>query len=105
MITPDTNILSTFARIDALDLLFVLFAKDEISIVPAVYAEVVAGVNEGHLFLHGVIQLVAKGRLKLLALTPEEVVQRLQLPPTLNAGEAESITVCRSRGAAFVTND
>lgn len=30
---------------------------------------------------------------------------RQKLPSSLNSGEAESITVCRTRGAAFLPND
>ena len=45
------------------------------------------------------------GRLKLFVLTAEEFMQRLRLPTSLGSGEAESIGLCQSRGAAFVTND
>lgn len=33
------------------------------------------------------------------------MIRHLRLPTSLNAGEAESIALCKSRGAAFVTND
>jgi predicted nucleic acid-binding protein len=101
----DTSILGTVARIGALDLLFALFAKDELGVAPAVDAEVVAGVSEGRRFLQPVVELVKGGQLTLIALTAAEVVQRLSLPTSLGDGEAESIALCQSRGAAFVTND
>ena len=46
MILADTNILGTFARVGALDLLFDLFSRDELGVAPAVYAELLAGVRE-----------------------------------------------------------
>ena len=49
--------------------------------------------------------MVEKETLVLLPLTAQEIVQRLGLPLSLNAGEAESIALCKARGAAFVTND
>jgi predicted nucleic acid-binding protein len=51
MILVDTNILGTFARVDALDLLFELFSDDEIGVAPAVYAELLAGLRERRTFL------------------------------------------------------
>lgn len=105
MIVLDTSILSTFALINQLDLLFALFPKDEAGIPSAVYAELVVGVREGRQFLNSAVELMEKGRLKLWALTAEEVVRRLDLPESLGDGEAESIVLCQSRGAAFVTND
>ncbi len=91
MIVPETKILGTFARVDALDLLVALFNKDQIGIVPAVYVELVAGVREGRDFLQTAVKRVEKGKFKLVPLSAEEVVQRLQLPKSLDDGEAESI--------------
>lgn len=105
MTALDTNIISTFALIGALDLLFALFDKDKLVITPGVYAELLAGVREGRGFLQKAVELVESGQLKLVALTTEEVKQRLRLPSSLGTGEAESIALCLSRGAAFVTND
>jgi predicted nucleic acid-binding protein len=105
MILLDTNIIGTFALIDSLDLLLSLFAQEEIGVAPAVYAELVAGVREGRSFLQAAVDWVESGKLTLFALTAGEVIQRLNLPSSLNDGEAESIALCQSRGAAFVTND
>ncbi len=105
MILADTNILGTFARVEGLDLLFDLFSHDDIGVASAVYAELLAGVREGRQFLQTVVELIESGRLKLFALTADEVVRRLKLPSSLDNGEAESITLCRTREAAFLTND
>jgi predicted nucleic acid-binding protein len=105
MILVDTNILGTLARVKRLELLRDLFGQDEIGICPAVYAELLAGTREGRQFLQSAVDLVVKGGIKLVALTADEIVGRQKLPSSLDSGEAESITVCQTRGAAFVTND
>jgi predicted nucleic acid-binding protein len=105
MIFVDTNILGTFAIVEALDVLLGLFADEECALVPAVYAEVAAGVREGRQFLQSVLDLVDAGRLKVVPLTADEIVGRQELPTSLDDGEAESITICQTRSAAFVTND
>jgi predicted nucleic acid-binding protein len=105
MILLDTNILGTFARVEALDVLLNLFGREEVALTPAVYAELAAGVREGRQFLQPTLDLVDQGRRKLVPPTAEEVVQRQQHPTSLDDGEAESITICQARSAAFVTND
>lgn len=40
MILVDTNILSSFARVDELELLFVLFPRSPLGVTPAILAEV-----------------------------------------------------------------
>ena|SRR6266404_2814119 len=105
MILVDTNILGTFARVNALELLFALFRREEIGLAPAVYAELLAGIREGRQFLQAAIDVIESGRLKLIALTADEVVQRQKLPASLDDGEAESIVLCQVRDAAFITND
>ncbi len=88
-----------------MDLLFALFAKDELGVAPAVYTELVAGLREGRQFLQPAVAMVESDKLSLLALTAKEVVAASRLPTSLDAGEAESIALCQSRGVAFVTND
>ncbi|MBI3911058.1 MAG: hypothetical protein HY320_09015 [Armatimonadetes bacterium] len=51
------------------------------------------------------MEQVQSGKMALCPLTAEEIVQRLNLPSSLSDGEAESIALCKSRSAAFVTND
>jgi predicted nucleic acid-binding protein len=105
VIVLDTSIISTFALIGAMDLLYALFPNDDLVVTPAVYTELVVGTREGRPFLQAVVEQVESGRLKLCVLTAEEFMQRLRLPTSLGSGEAESIVLCQSRGAAFVTND
>jgi predicted nucleic acid-binding protein len=105
MILADTNILGTLARVERLELLLNLFGQDELGVCPAVYAELLAGIREGRRFLQPAVNLVEQGTIKLVALTADEILGRQKLPGSLDSGEAESITVCRTRGAAFLTND
>jgi predicted nucleic acid-binding protein len=105
MILLDTNILGTFTLIGAMDTLLGLFRKDEVGVVPAVYAELLDGLREKRTFLQTAIDMVESKRLTLFTLSADEVVQRHHLPTSLDDGEAESITLCQARGAAFVTND
>ena len=105
MIVLDTSIISTFALISAMDLLYALFSNEDLGVTPAVYTELVVGVREGRHFLQVAVAQVESGRLKLFMLTAEEFMQRLRLPTSLGSGEAESIVFCQSHGAAFVTND
>ena len=105
MILVDTNILGTLARVERIPLLLDLFGQDEIGVCPAVYAELLTGTREGRQFLQLAVQLIEAGTIKLVALTADEILGRLKLPTSLDSGEAESITVCQTRGAAFLTND
>jgi predicted nucleic acid-binding protein len=105
VIVLDTSIISTFALIGAMDLLYALFPNDDLGVTPAVYTELVVGAREGRQFLQAAVEQVESDRLKLFVLTAEEFMQRLRLPTSLGSGEAESIVLCQSRGAAFVTND
>ena len=51
MIVLDTSIISTFAFIGAMDLLYALFPTDDLGVTPAVYTELVVGSREGRQFL------------------------------------------------------
>jgi predicted nucleic acid-binding protein len=58
MILADTNVLSTFAKINQLPLLIQCFADDQIGTVPAVYEEVQRGVQKGYPLLQAIVDLV-----------------------------------------------
>jgi predicted nucleic acid-binding protein len=51
VIVLDTSIISTFALISAMDLLYALFPNDDLGVTPAVYTELVIGAREGRQFL------------------------------------------------------
>lgn len=56
MVIIDNNILSTFARISEINLLFKIFNPEEIGVTPAVYQEFKHGLELGHLFLQEIFK-------------------------------------------------
>jgi predicted nucleic acid-binding protein len=105
MIVCDTNILSTFARVGVLKLLFKLFPKHEFVIPKAVYEEIMEAVRYGATFLYSVLALVDSGQIRLLSLTPEEERDKSTLPQSFGPGELEGVVICARRRSIFLTND
>ena len=105
MLLADTNILSTFAKINELSLLSRLFGNQRLGVVPAVYAEFQAGVNKGYPDLQAVVKLIQQGRIDLMAPTAQEVFQEDGLPASFDAGERETLAVAKSRGYTILTNE
>jgi predicted nucleic acid-binding protein len=105
MILVDTSILSTFARVDALDLLWALFPRVPVGVTPVIYRELQEAVTQGCGWLEQVPGLIRSGRLQMATPTSAEVLAAEGLPDSLGLGEREAISLCQSRGWSFVTND
>lgn len=105
MIIVDNNILSTFAKVGRLDMLFQLFPQRQIGIVPAVYNELRIGVRKGHVQLKEVMEMVQKKSIRLITLTEAEIFLKPTLPVSFDEGELESVAVCRSRKITLLTNE
>lgn len=107
MIVADTNILSTFARIQRLELLFAVSEADSLYLVPAVVSELKIGMKKNLNFLQPIIDgLANRTKFFPLTLTPDEKNLLVTLPDSLNAGERESIAVCQKRSdSKLLTND
>ncbi len=107
MIVADTSILSTFARIKRLDLLFAAAEADFLHLPPAVEKEIKLGLQKGRHFLQPIIDaLSAATQFQPLKLTAEEKGLISTLPKSLHAGEKEGIAICLNRiGLRFLTND
>ena len=105
MIIVDNNILSTFAKIDRLDILFQLFPQTQIGIVPAVYNELRIGVRKGHFQLKQVMDMVQQKRIRLITLTEAEIFLKPNLPVSFDEGEPESVAVSKSRKITLLTNE
>lgn len=107
MIVADTNLLSTFARIERLDLLFSVAEAETFDLPPAVIREIKIGLHKGLDFLQPIVDGLTGGtRFSAIELTPEEKSFSDLLPASLNAGERESIAVCAKRvGGKLLTND
>jgi predicted nucleic acid-binding protein len=101
----DTNILSTFARVGELELLFDLFKRSELALTPAVLEELNEALAHGCVWLEQVTRLLAQGRLEVVVAAPDEIQARTALPASLGVGEAESIAICQARDWPFLTND
>jgi predicted nucleic acid-binding protein len=107
MIVADTNILSTFARIRRLDLLFQVMRVEKFVLPQAVVGELQAGLNKGLEFLRPILDDLTTGQGFVSAdLTESESAYQSVLPKGLNAGEREGIAICASRsGAVLMSND
>lgn len=106
MILADTNILGTLARVKRIELLLgTCLVKTRSACVRRSMLNSWQECVPGREFPQPAVDLVEKGRIKLVALTADEILGRQKLPTSLDSGEAESITVCQTRGAAFLTND
>ena len=107
MTLADTNIVSTFGRVDALALLLQLLTEDRLEVTQATCGELRKAVEAGCAYLESILSSVDKGGdLALVALTETEILSLKELPSSLGAGEAESIAVCLHRpGTRFLTND
>lgn len=105
MILSDTNILSTFAKINRLSLLAQLFERAQIGVVPAVYTELQTGVSSGYVALQAAIALIQQGQIALLTPTAQEIFEKDSLPDSFDAGERETLAVAKSRGCQVLTNE
>lgn len=105
MVFIDTDILSIFAKIQRLPLLFAVFDQDVLNIATAVENEITIGVSKGFPFANALLELQAKGRLRTHhAVTVDEEFM-LSLPHTLGAGERESMAICKRLAALFASNE
>ena len=107
MIVIDTNILSTFACVNRLDLLFQVVETETFYLPLAVVAELERGLSLGRGYLQVVLDDLQKGvTLKLATLTDAEIQFLNTLPTQLHDGEKEGIARCTFRDdAIFLTND
>ena len=101
MIVFDTDILSMFAKIDAIDLLKQLFGKTAV-ITPKIRDEISVPLEYGYSFPLKVISAIKTVPLSNLSL--EEYI-RLQGNLSLGKGELEAIAYCKTEKCAFATND
>lgn len=101
MIVFDTDILSMFAKIDAIDLLKRLF-DDKIVMTPKIRDEIYVPFEYGYNFPFKVFSKIATVPLANLALKEYE---RLQEKLTIGKGELEAIAYCKTERCIFATND
>jgi predicted nucleic acid-binding protein len=99
----DTDILSMFAKIDALAVLVEFFGREHIGMTPAIADEASIPLQYGYDFP---LQIIAQIPAVSLSQAVVQESIRLQTHATfLGHGEREAIAFCRIEGASFVTND
>jgi len=97
----DTDVLSMFAKIDAVDLLKDLFGEKAI-ITPKIKDEISVPMEYGYTFPLKVISTIESVPLSNDVL---EEYGRLQKSLSLGKGELEAIAYCKVEKCIFVTND
>ncbi len=98
----DTDILSLFAKAEAIGLLLRLFRVERIPITQSVFNEIAVPLEYGYLFPHAVFAVSVT-----ISLSEAELAlyETLRLEGVVSAADAEQITVCQARGWAYVTMD
>jgi len=101
----DTDILSIFAKADAIQYLEGLFAKDRLLITPSVYRELKVPKEYGYDFPD---QIFNSNRFELVQLTGGEIEDfksKLLEVTTVHSGELEAVIIASTRGYMFSSND
>ena len=105
MVFVDTDVLSIFAKIERLPLLFAVFDQETLNITYAVENEVKRGVSKGFSFSDDIIALQTQGQIRTYYTTPADQEFMSSLPQTLGAGERESMAICKRLTAIFASNE
>ena len=105
MIFVDTDVLSIFAKIERLPLLFAVFDQETLNIAEAVENEVKRGVSKGFSFSDDIIALQTQGQIRTYYTTLADQAFMSSLPQTLDAGESESMALCKRFTATFASNE
>jgi len=104
-VVSDSNILSSLAAADALDLLKQLFRGDKIFIPQVVEQELQTGLLYGASYLQRIFDVIHHGDIQILRLTESEQTLTTALPRKLHAGEKEGIVLCQLHNYLFLSND
>ena len=105
MVFVDTDVLSIFAKIERLPLLFAVFDQEMLNIAEAVENEVKTGVSKGFSFSDDIIALQTQGQIRTYHTTLADQEFMSSLPQTLGAGESESMAICKRLTAIFASNE
>ena len=105
MVFVDTDVLSIFAKIERLPLLFAVFDQETLNIAEAVENEVKRGVSKGFSFSNDIIALQTQGKIRTYYTTSADQEFMNSLPQTLGAGESESMALCKRFAAIFASNE
>lgn len=98
----DTDILSLFAKSDAIELLLRLLRVDTLTITQGVFNELAVPLEYGYRFPHRVFATSTTVSLSTEELT---IYEALRLEGIVSAADAEQIAICQVRGWVYITMD
>ena len=102
-VVVDTDILSMFAKVDAVDVLESLLGKKRMVMTPAIRDEIAVPLQYGYTFPRRVLDRVPVASLS--EQVQQEYEQLWFVGSPLGKGELEAIAFCKTEGALFATND
>ncbi|MCE2416411.1 hypothetical protein J4G07_20725 [Candidatus Poribacteria bacterium] len=105
MVFVDTDVLSTFAKIQRLRLLFAVFNQELLHIALAVENEIKIGASKGFRFAQNLTVLLTEKQIQTHRPLPIDETFLKSLPHTLAAGERESMAICKRLNAVFASNE
>ena len=105
MILLDTNIISTFAKIGKMGLLYKVFNAPKFFISPNVHSEILKASSKGYSFADKVLELMHSKKLEIIPLSNRESEAIGRLPISLSSGERDSIIICKERKWVLLTNE
>jgi len=101
IVFADTDILSAFAKVNAMKLIKKLF--DELKISPSIYEELMRAKRAGYSFVDDIFQ---NTEIILLSETEFKSFRNLlEKEKNMHEGECQLIALCRSRNGILLTND
>nr|AGF93347.1 nucleic acid binding protein [uncultured organism] len=103
MILVDTNILSTFAKVDSLDLLRKMFGKMHIS--PNVFEEVKRAEELGYPHAENILAWVRDDIISIACPNESEIELMDKVPSSFGRGERDCVAMAMKRDALIVTNE
>lgn len=103
MVILDADILSMFAKVDAVQLLGELFGKERVAMTPAIRDEISVPLQYGYRFPQAVLSQIPVVLLTRRAWQYHE--EWWATGASLGKGELEGMAFCRAEAALFATND
>ena len=102
MLILDCDIASTLAKVDKIDLLSKVFSHSKIYITISVYTELIRAKRAGFSFPDKIFT-----NIPLITMNSDDLIffQKFSQYNYIHFGEAEGVSICKNRGAIFLTND
>ncbi len=99
----DADILSMFAKVDAVDVLVEFLGRGRVGMMPAIRDEISIPLQYGYLFPEKVLSEIPV--IPLTGKAWQEHERLWAMGSSLGKGELEAIAFCRPEGVFFATND